>query len=193
MSDLEEFSDAELLSLMQKDEMSAFIEIYNRYWDRLFYAAYKRVRNTEACEEIVQDIFISFWSKRNNLIMSVGLSNYFFTATKNQVIDYYRKLAIRNEFKSKLVLMDYDNSNEQTVLLRDLQRHVDELIEQFPDKCRSVYLMSRTEHKSNKEIAEYLNISEKTVEGHLSKAFKILRLHLLDYLLLALALFIKKF
>jgi len=191
MNSLEKLSDDELVVLLRKDEIPAFVEIYNRYWDRLFQTAYKRIRHTEVCEEIVQDIFTAFWRKRNDLVMSVGLSNYLFRATKNQVIDYYRKLAVRNEFAINSDAALYDNSNEQTILLRDLQRHIEELINQLPDKCRTVYLMSRIENKANKEIARHLNIAEKTVEGHLNKAFKQLRDRLAHYFLLVLVFFLK--
>lgn len=80
MSTCEKLSDLELVALLQQDKLSAFIEIYNRYWSRLFNAAYKRIKDHEACEEIVQDIFTNFWIKRDVLVLTVDLSNYLYTA-----------------------------------------------------------------------------------------------------------------
>lgn len=191
MNQCEKLTDTELVALLQQDELSAFIEIYNRYWSKLYNAAYKRIKNHEACEEIVQDVFTNFWSKRNSLTLTIGLGNYLFTSTKNQVVDYYRKQIVRNHFRFGLVYCDYDNSNEQSVFLRDLQDHIVGLIDQLPDKCKSVYQLSRIENRSNKEIAVLLNISEKTVEGHLTKALKQLRVNLTEFLLLLIALLIK--
>lgn len=187
----EKHSDTELVALLQQDELSAFIEIYNRYWDRLFNAAYKRIKDHEACEEIVQDVFTNFWSKREGLVLTTGLSNYLFTAIRNQVIDHYRKQVIRNNFRFSKTDQEYDNSNEQTVLLRDLQQHIEDLVDLLPDKCKSVYRLSRIENRSNKEIAILLNISEKTVEGHLTKALKQLRLNLSDFLALLIFILLK--
>lgn len=187
----EELSDLELVALLQHAEISAFIEIYNRYWDQLFNTAYKRIKDYEACEEIVQDIFTNFWAKRQVLILTVGLSNYLHTAIRNQVIDYYRKQVIRNNFKSSLSQNDYDNSSEQSILLEDLQYHLKHLIDQLPNKCKSIYQLSRIENRSNKEIATLLNISEKTVEGHLTKALKQLRISLSEFLVLVVLLLIK--
>lgn len=192
MSTCEKLSDIELVALLQHDELSAFVEIYNRYWSRLFNTAYKRVKDQAACEEIVQDIFTNFWTKRHVLVLTTGLSNYLYTATRNQVIDYYRKQVIRNKFRFGLLHNNYDNSNEQSILLKDLQQHIEHLIDQLPDKCKSVYQLSRIENKSNKEIATLLNISEKTVEGHLTKALKQLRLSLSEFLVLMIVLLLIK-
>ncbi|RYE21798.1 MAG: sigma-70 family RNA polymerase sigma factor, partial [Sphingobacteriaceae bacterium] len=104
---------------------------------------------------------------------------------------YYRKQIIRNSFKSSLFHDDYDNSSEQSILLKDLQQHIDNLIDQLPAKCKSVYQLSRIENRSNKEIATLLNISEKTVEGHLTKALKQLRISLSEFLILMVLLLIK--
>jgi len=190
-SKCEKLSDIELVALLQLDELSAFIEIYNRYWSKLFNAAYKRVKDQEACKEIVQDIFTNFWTKRHVLVLTTGLSNYLYTATRNQVIDYYRKQVIRNNFQFGLLHEGYDNSNEQNLLLKDLQQHIERLIDQLPAKCKSVYQLSRVENLSNKEIASLLNISEKTVEGHLTKALKQLRVSLSGFLVLMVLLLIK--
>lgn len=184
-------TDNELVALLQQDELSAFVEIYNRYWSRLYNVAYKRIKDHETCQEIVQDVFTNFWTKRIGLTLTLGLSNYLFTAVKNQVIDHYRKQVVRNNFRFGLTHYDYDNSNEQTILLRDLQKHIVSLVDQLPDKCKSVYQLSRIENRSNKEIATLLNISEKTVEGHLTKALKQLRISLTGFLSLIIALLIK--
>ncbi|MDF2432645.1 MAG: hypothetical protein JWP44_2276 [Mucilaginibacter sp.] len=76
-------------------------------------------------------------------------------------------------------------------MLKDLTSTIKTEVNQLPDKCRSVYELSRNEHKTNKEIANYLGISEKTVENHLTKALKRLRLGLSHYLMIVLVFFVK--
>ncbi|MDB5148010.1 MAG: polymerase ECF-type sigma factor, partial [Mucilaginibacter sp.] len=170
----------------------AFESIYNRYWDRLFDYAHKRLSNSEICEEVVQEIFVKLWEKRESLTLTTGLINYLFSAAKYSLIDQYRKQLLQNTFitasKNK---QGADNSTEDNIFVKDLQRYLEDLIGSLPPKCRSVYELSRLEYKSNKEIAEILNISEKTVEGHLTKALQRLRLGMSDVLFLLIACLIK--
>lgn len=192
MDQYENLSDPQLVALLKEDELSAFAEIYNRYWSALFASAYNRVRDEEICKEIVQDVFTAFWSKRETLVLTAGLSNYLFRAVKYQVIDHFRKQAIRRSYLSRQNAETADDSNLQWVLLRDLQQHLDSLVDSLPDKCKSVYRLSKIENRSNREIAQMLDISEKTVEGHLTKALKILRVNLSHFLTLSLLMSLLK-
>jgi RNA polymerase sigma factor (sigma-70 family) len=90
-----------------------------------------------------------------------------------------------------LVNADFDSSTEDEIMLRDLKNTIALEVSQLPDKCRSVYELSRIEHKSNKEIASHLGISEKTVENHLTKALKRLKLGLDHYYILITLLLLK--
>lgn len=186
-------NDNELAEKLRQGSNAAFEEIYKRYWDKLFNSAHKRLADFELCEEVVQDIFVKLWEKRELLSINTGLSNYLHTAVKYSVIDYYRKRLTEDAFISgQLLLAQTDNSTEDNIILNDLKRYLEILIEQLPVKCRSVYQLSRAEHKTNKEIAAILNISEKTVEGHLTKALQSLRFGMAEYLPLAVLIFFKK-
>jgi RNA polymerase sigma-70 factor (ECF subfamily) len=170
------YTDEELMQCIQQDDVAAFKEVYNRYWNKLFDAAYNRLRQKEACEECIQEIFVTLWEKRASLTLTTGLSQYLFTAVKYKVIDHYRKLHTKNEYFRVAGAEVFDNSVEETVFLNDLKAHLGKVVMQLPDKCRSVYELSRIEHKTNREIALILDISEKTVEGHLTRALRTLRL-----------------
>lgn len=183
--------DLDLVALLKEDEFAAFVEIYNRYWSGLYVAAYNRIRDEEICKEIVQDVFTSFWTKRETLLLTVGLSNYLFRAVRHQVIDHFRKQAIRRAYHSRQAAETSEDSSMQWVLLRDLQQSLDSLVDNLPDKCKSVYRLSKIENHSNREIAQMLDISEKTVEGHLTKALKILRVNLSHFLTLVLMIVLK--
>jgi RNA polymerase sigma-70 factor (family 1) len=182
-------TDEELLLLLKQNGTAAFEEIYNRYWDKLFDSAYKRLHQTELCEEMVQDIFTKLWQNRNNITISTGLSNYLYTSIKYNVINHYRKqVLLENHNRLSSVISDKDNSTEESIFLNDLINQINIVVDQLPAKCKSVYQLSRIEHKSNKEIASILNISEKTVEGHLTKALNQLRVSVGPYAFLLLPL-----
>lgn len=179
------YTDDELVQRIQQDDVAAFQEIYNRYWNKLFDAAYNRLRQKEACEEFIQEIFITLWEKRTSLSLTTGLSQYLFTAVKYKVIDHYRKLHIKSKYLQLADVQGVDNSAEEMVFLNDLIAHLEKVVMQLPDKCRSVYELSRIQHKSNREIALILNISEKTVEGHLTRALRALRVAAAHFIITA--------
>jgi RNA polymerase sigma-70 factor (family 1) len=193
MTNFTKFDEEELINLMQQDSLGAFKEIYARYWKTLYAEAYKRLKSRDAAEEVVQELFTALWHKRFTLNITQTLGGYLFTSVGYRVIDHYRKELIRLKYKEsfKLVYSEADCSTEDSIMLKDLELSINSVVKQLPDKCRSVYELSRIDHKTNKEIAQHLGISEKTVENHLTKALTKLRLSLNNYLLLLLIVLIK--
>jgi RNA polymerase sigma-70 factor (ECF subfamily) len=186
MGSYRHLSDQELLVLLKSDEIAAFEEIYNRYWAELYSSAYKRTSSREASEEIVQDFFTSLWLNRTKIQIEGTLVNYLRTSIRYRVFNYYSKEYVRKNYLESVgsLMKDFDNSTEETILLNDLTQNLEREISRLPLKCRSVYTLSRIEHKSNKEIAAVLGISEKTVENHMSRALKYLRMKFVISLLL---------
>lgn len=197
MRDFEKLSDEELSVLLSQEVTAAFHEIFDRYWPQLYATAYKRIRSREAAEEIVQDLFTSLWVKRKSIRIHTSLTAYLFTSVRYLVLNHIEKEAVRRTYKDSLQVAEivYQNPTEETVLLNDLARQIEEEIDMLPLKCRSVFELSRKEYKSNKEIAVMLGISEKTVENHLTKAITRLRLNLNDLISIAFvaSLFIDRF
>lgn len=187
MQNLNILQDEELLQLLKQEQMAAFEEIYNRYWDKLYAAAYKRLQSKEVSEELVQDLFTSLWINRNVLNIHTSVAGYLFTSVRYLVLGQIQKEMVRDSYKESLSLNRVDNSTEETVLLNDLVANLNVAVEQLPVKCKSVFELSRKEFKSNKEIAAELGISEKTVENQLTKALKRLRLGL-NSLLMSLSM-----
>jgi RNA polymerase sigma-70 factor (family 1) len=193
MIDYANLPEEELVVLLREDELNAFKEIYKRYWKKLYAAAYKRLKNKELSEEIVQELFTNLWFKRQSFHFNHGVASYLYASVMHYVIDHYRKESVRERYREnfKVVHNETDNSTEESILLKDLTDTIESEISLLPEKCRSVYTLSRKENKTNKEIAQYLGISEKTVENHLTKALKRLQLGLSHYLSLALLLLIR--
>lgn len=171
-------SDEELLQLTRSGEEAAFSEIYNRYWKKLLTVAINKTDgNVEEAEEIVQDIFVSLWKRRDQLELSSNLSNYLAASVKYRVIKNLARKDLRRRYEAENphVFSTSDNSTQDWLDFEELRSRLEALVAALPEKCQLIYRMSRESGYSQKEIAGELSISEKTVEAHLGKALKSLR------------------
>jgi RNA polymerase sigma-70 factor (family 1) len=175
------FSDDELISLLNTEKGSiAFDEIYERYWKKLLTMAIFKTNHKEAAEEIVQELFTSLWEKRKNVVIN-NLENYLFVALKYLIINYLRiKIKDRNLIDTEG--LEIGSNLHETMTAEALQIAIKDAVSLLPDKTQIVFHLSRFEEKSHKEIASELDISEKSVEYHITQALKFLRLQLRDYL-----------
>ena len=177
-----------------------FDSIYINNFSRLFLFAKEYVLFDEEAENIVQDIFLMLWEKREALRVDVSLTAYLFTLVKNKCIDFLRHQMVeqmysenvKHEYNEELNVklfalesFDHDFSSEE-----DIETLLRNAIDKLPERCRLIFIKSRIEGKKYKEIAEELNLSVNTVEGQISIALKKLREELKDYLPLLLFLFI---
>ncbi len=195
MKKLTKMTDEEiLLELKTADDTTGFVEIYNRYYAQLYSAARKRCSSSEVAEEIVQDLFINLWINRATVTIHTSLSGYLFTSVRNLVLNHIQKEAVRRRYQESICLekVDYDNSTEEIVIVNDLTHSINVKLSTLPDKCRSVFELSRKQHKSNKQIAFELGISEKTVENHITRAIRFLRVSLQSILIPILAIYLNK-
>jgi RNA polymerase sigma-70 factor (ECF subfamily) len=193
MGDFTKLGDGELLEMLKQDKLSAFKELYGRYWKKLYGEAFKRLKSRESAEEIVQEIFTNLWLKRHSQTITTTVAGYLHSTVTHRVIDRYRKELVRAKYNEafRVVYSETDNSTEDEIILRELTYAIETEVRQLPDKCRSVYELSRNEHKTNKEIALQLGISEKTVENHITRALKALRIGLSHYLTVIVILLLK--
>ena len=177
-----------------------FDSIYINNFTRLFLFAKEYVLFDEEAENIVQDIFLMLWEKREALRVDVSLTAYLFTLVKNKCIDFLRHQMVeqmysenvKHEYNEELNVklfalesFDHNFSSEE-----DIETLLRNAIDKLPERCRLIFIKSRIEGKKYKEIAEELNLSVNTVEGQISIALKKLREELKDYLPLLLFLFI---
>ncbi len=193
MKKLYGLSDHDIIILLKQDDEAAFEELYNRYWSRLYAAAYKRVKSGETAGEIVQDLFTSIWKNRRSLQIRTSCEAYLFTAVRYLVLHHLEKEIVREKYRNSLrpLAHDYDNSTEEIIFRDDLREHLEKAVADLPSKCRSVFELSRMENKTNREIAEALGISEKTVENHLTKAISRIKLQLAGIFFLLLLFFLR--
>jgi RNA polymerase sigma-70 factor (family 1) len=172
------FTDTKLLFLLQsRDDYEAFTEIYHRYWKILLNTAYQRLRTPEACEEIVQEVFLALFIRRKELVVTTSLEAWLKTALKYKVYNIYRSQQLHLQHLQEIIKRT-DISPlmpDEVVSLKEIKNRIRMAAGRLPDKCREVFLLSRFEHLTQQEIAERLGISVSTVKKHLTKALTCLR------------------
>ena len=189
-----------LIEKLRNGDEVAFKVIYNRYVPRLYYFVYEYVPQNDIVENIVQDTFMVLWDKKSTLADNTNLGAYLFTVAKNNCLYKLRD----NRYKQKLfesfdinepelkANLDALNTLDTSLFtFMEIEQIIENTLMQLPPQCRTVFSLSRFEEKKNKEIALELGISVKAVEGHISKALKLFRISLKDYLPIMAFLFVR--
>ena len=163
------------------------------------YFALEYVLSEEDAENIVQDVFTELWEKKEILTYNINLVAFLFTSIKNKCIDLLRHRVVVQEAVSvmqeeyqatlRVKLASLELFDQSMLLEQDIERIITEAIDSLPEKCREIFIKSKIEGKKQKEIAEELNISLKTVENQMNIAYKKIRVELKDYLPLLIFLF----
>jgi RNA polymerase sigma-70 factor (family 1) len=179
--------DIKLLELLRFDDRNAFELLYNRYASKVFQVAYNLFRDKDVCEDLVQELFIDLWFKRHQLNID-NLPAYLKVAIKNRVLVYIRTQKATLDVTTVDKMMEQYTADSK-LMQDDIARLLEENIAGLPEKCRQIFIMSRKQYLSNKEIATQLNLSVKTVENQITIALRYLRTGLTDYLPVA-ALFV---
>ena len=171
------YSDFDLIALLKSDDVLAFETLYARYFGKLYNHAYEKLHDRFLAQEVVQDLFVSFWQNRYKVEVHTSLASYFFVAIRYLIINQFRKQMIYEQKIDKLTLTQSQITDETNEWLdfKDLQTEYQAALQELPEKCREVFTMSRS-GATNKEIGEALNISTKTVEQHITKALRTLRI-----------------
>ena len=183
----EEPDDAALVRAMRADDARAFQQLYERHWYALYATAYRKLASREAAEEIVQDVFATLWQRRATARID-QLAAYLHTAVRYRVIDFFRAEERRRTYLGQLPPGPATTNTADTVAAADLSQALDAGVAELPPHTREVFRLSRTEHQTVPEIASHLNLSPKTVEYHLTRALKLLRVSLRDFLTVAVLL-----
>ncbi|HLT72503.1 MAG TPA: RNA polymerase sigma-70 factor [Cyclobacteriaceae bacterium] len=175
--------ESSLVRLLREGHADAFKEIFQLYWRDLYNHAYSKLNHKEEAEEIVQEIFTTLWSKRNELLIT-NLSYYLHTAVRNRVLNRIRSKTVHEKYWNyyKQFLNQSATSTEDLVNFNDLEAAVHKGISSLPEKTRTVFLLSRVNGLSTAEIARKLNLSEKAIEYHLTRSLKEVKTRLKDYL-----------
>jgi len=179
-----EWTDMMLMEKIQiADDRAAFAEVYRRYWQPMIDAAFQRLKTVEAAEEIVQDVFVSFFLRRKEIKLQSNLEAYLKTALKYKVYNTYRSQQTHLSHLSAIISeTDIKPAAPDTLLeAKELREKITRAASKMPEKCREVFLLSRVDHLSHQDIADKLEISVSTVKKHITKAMNIMRVEFQDH------------
>ena len=182
-------NDREFFDLLPTDAEKAFEWLFRRYFSELCQVVYRVAHDEHLAQDLVQEVLYELWSKRDKLTISISLRAYLKRAVLNRTLNHLRD---NRKWSSEERMPEIAVEESDPVdLLRseELQEMIDAAIDELPEKCRMVFVLSRYEELSYRDIATELGIAEKTVENQVSKALKYLRQRLLPYLKSGLLLF----
>jgi len=178
------FTDQQLLNLIAEDDEHAFKDIYSRYWKSLYDTAFKRLKNSNQSQDIVQDVFIGLWERRLDLQIR-DLAAYLHTAVRYRVYNYVsRNLATEAFFEPFEAVVIYSAGADEMLIEKELFQLAKAYIATLPKKRKQIFMLYTQENLTTTEIARKLHISRKTVQNQLSNAIGGLKAHLLPALLL---------
>lgn len=177
------YKDQELLDAVRYDDEAAFAELFKRYGKVVYKMAYSRIRSRESAEEIVQNLFISFWEKRRTQRIH-NISSYFYIAVKHKVLNVVESQIVQKKYWDyyRTFIPRQENLTERAVEFNELLEAIEERMQHLPEKSKEVFRLNHLEGHSIAEIANSLNLSKKAIQYHLTRSIKELRLHLKDFI-----------
>ncbi|MEM8927745.1 MAG: RNA polymerase sigma-70 factor [Bacteroidota bacterium] len=169
-------NDKVLWQSVKHDDHQAFRMLFMSYYKPLCLYVLQFTRDLAIAEDIVQEVFVKLWERRKVLNISGSVRNYLFKAVYHSYIDEFRKNHKKNTLLDELTHEALISSYEEEVMERHAKlEEVCQLMEELPKQCKRIVLMSKKEGYKNREIAERLGISIKTVEAQLRIAFQKIR------------------
>ncbi len=187
----ENISDSELARKISIGQKPAYQELFERYAQRIYKFSYTYLKNKGDAEELVQDVFLKIWEKREMLDHTKNIKSFIFKIAVNTIYDFIRRKNIENAFNdfSKTNFKAETDNTWHTVIFEDMQQNLQSLILQLPEQQQKIFQLSKMEGLTNDEIAANLNLSKRTVENHLYRAISFLKEHFRDESLIALFFF----
>jgi RNA polymerase sigma-70 factor (ECF subfamily) len=176
------------ISLLRKGDKKAFEEIYNEFFGVHYHLCLQYLHDAKAAEEIVQDTFLKLWEIKETLNEQINIRSFLYTITKNNCLNYLRnqKISMKHIENTKYLEMQFNYEALEKlgnyIQFEELRNKIEEALASLPEEVGETFRLSRFEELSYKEIAEKQNISIKTVEARISKALRILRIELKDFL-----------
>lgn len=159
---------------LKKGDYNAYTLLMNNYYKNLCGYANLFTKDPSMSEDIVQNVFVKLWVYRKKIDPNIPIKRYLHKSVYNEFIDQYRKnksvISLEEKHLKAINTIIDDNSFD----IEKLMTRVNNEIEKLPEKCKKVFILNKKEGLTHDEIAEYLQISKKTVEGHITRAFKIL-------------------
>jgi RNA polymerase sigma-70 factor, ECF subfamily len=156
---------------------NTFTEWYEAHWHELYHAGKRYTESEEIAKGLVQNVFISLWERRETIVIHSSIQHYLHRALKLKALEFYRKETVKERFLKyeEHRLQTLHHTADQQLSYKEIMGVLTNAVEQLPERCREVYLMSREAGMDNRSIAARLVISEKAVEGNITRALSAIR------------------
>ncbi|RPD39320.1 RNA polymerase sigma-70 factor [Chitinophaga barathri] len=173
MRKLQHQTDHELFLQIKEGDTAAYKEVYERYWQLLYVYAYRFLKDKSDAEDIVQEVFITLFTKKEILEVK-SLSALLYTSVRNRVLKKFDHLKVRADYLASVKNLQEpgENLTEAQQNFNDLSRIIESELQKLPESTREVFVLSRIEEKSHKEISESLNLTKDVVKKRVAAAVK---------------------
>jgi RNA polymerase sigma-70 factor (family 1) len=170
-------TDFELVTRLQKDDAKAFDLIYSKYAVNLYRFSLKYLKSEDEAEELVQSVFVKIWEIRKSIKTDTSFKSFIFTITYNDMCKLFRKRKYHQEFiKEALYTNDIITTmTEDRIVFGSVLNRVEKIINKLPERQKAVFIKSRHEGKSTKEIAEEVGLTPGTVDNYISDSLKLIK------------------
>lgn len=168
---------------LNKDREADFEIVFKKHFKNLHAYAYTILRDEVMAEEMVQNVFCRLWEKTDQIQIKESVSGYLYRSVYHECLNYIKHLKVRDAYQTYAVTqMENSNNTSHNLELRELEEKLDVALKELPEKCRTIFQMSRFEELKYQEIADRLDIPIKMVENQMGKALRLLRVKLVDFL-----------
>ena len=175
--------DRELLQRIQAGDEGAYDAVFRTWYPVLVRVAGALLREVDAAEEVAQDVMLELWRRRHLVDTNISLRAYLLRSVRNRALNHLRHLRVRRQSETDVeALYDSPVRADQPVVAKELAEAVQTALRELPPRCREVFELSRVHGLKYAEIAESLEISQKTVEAQMGKALRIMRERLAPWL-----------
>ncbi|HEY8174779.1 MAG TPA: RNA polymerase sigma-70 factor [Gemmatimonadaceae bacterium] len=175
--------DRELLLRIQAGDEGAYDSVFRTWYPVLVRVATALLREIDAAEEVAQDVMLELWRRRHLLDADISLRAYLLRSIRNRSLNHLRHLRVRRQSEAEIeATYNAPLGSDQPVVAKELSDAVQAAIRDLPPRCREVFELSRAHGLKYAEIAEALEISQKTVEAQMGKALKLMRQRLVEWL-----------
>ncbi len=180
-----------IIHRLKQDDKTAVDDLFAFYYPRLYQFSKSILKMESEIEDVLQEVFLKIWLNRHKIQHTETFNAYIYTITKHEVLNLIRSKLKDNNFREQLYLFavaeEYQFQNK--LEFEEIKSGIDRIVSNLPEKRQQIFILSRTNGLSNKEIAQQLNISEKTVEDHITHAIKKIKSSLKDMGILSLLYF----
>ena len=168
---------------IEVNSSAEFEDVYNLHWEKVYLQCVNKLNDSVVAKDLTQDIFRSLWERYDDLIITVSIEHYLARATKFRILEHIRNESVKRKHDQALgeIFNPTTNTTEEDLSYKELADRLQFLIDFLPKQCKKVFTLSKIDGLSNKEISSELQITERTVEYHITKAYIFIRKNLKEY------------